>query len=206
MGHRDFDSPLIVEPGRSLRGPGDWDRHFGRRAPLEVEVGFGRDDGLLRRAASRPDENFIGIELRRDRVATYCGRVEQAGLTNLRIVPGRAEVVLGILLLEESVRTVRILFPDPWPKAKHADHRLVQPWFVRIVRRVLEVGGELILATDDANYQEQMREVMAEAAGFERMEIAEADERSDDDGSTIFERKWVAKGRTPLYFRFRRVS
>ena len=196
---------LLVRPGRELAGPGGWDAVFGRRAPLQVEVGFGRDEGLLRRAKRSPERDFLGIELKRERVETYLGRAARAGLRNVRVAPGRAEVVLGILLPDARAAAIRVEFPDPWPKDRHAHHRLVQPHFVREARRVLEPGGALVRATDDAPYQEQMRAVVASAGGFEGGEVDPERERSLADGTTIFERKGLQRGATIRWFLWRRL-
>ena len=195
---------LLVRPGRELRGPGGWVAVFGRRAPLQVEVGFGRDEALLRRAKRQPGRDFLGIELKRDRVETYLGRAVRAGLRNLRVIEGRAEVVLGVLLPDARVSSLRIEFPDPWPKDRHARHRLVQPFLVREARRVLEPGGELVMATDDAPYQEQMRAVVASVGGFEGGEVEPQRERSLADGTTIFERKGLQRGASIRWFLWRR--
>ncbi|NUN51398.1 MAG: tRNA (guanosine(46)-N7)-methyltransferase TrmB [Planctomycetaceae bacterium] len=193
--------PLLLRPGRELPGPGAWEGVFGRRAPLEVEVGFGRDDALLRRAKARPERDFLGLELKRDRVETYLSRAARLGIRNLRILPGRAEVVFGVMLPAASVAAARILFPDPWPKDKHAWNRLLQPFFARELRRTLEPGADLLLATDDAAYAAQMRSVMDGDGGFEG---GPADERTVFDGTTIFERKGLAEGRKGNWFLYRR--
>ncbi|MNC99724.1 tRNA (guanine-N(7)-)-methyltransferase [compost metagenome] len=76
---------------------------------------------------------------------------------------------------------------------------------MREVRRVLEPGGVLVLATDDPGYQARMQEVMEAATGFATMESESGAEGSGEDGTTIFERKWSEKGRTARYFRYRRL-
>jgi tRNA (guanine-N7-)-methyltransferase len=196
---------LLARPGRELKGPGEWDALFGRRAPLEVEVGFGRDEALLRRAAASPERDFLGIELKRERVEAYLRRAARKDLRNLRVVPGRAEVVLGVLLPDARASVVRIEFPDPWPKEKHAGNRLIQPFFVREVRRVLEPGGTLHMATDDAPYQGQMVAVVEAVGGFAPASPDGPEERSADGGTTIFERKGLARGATIRRFRWVRL-
>jgi tRNA (guanine-N7-)-methyltransferase len=114
-------------------------------------------------------------------------------------------VVLGVLVPDGRASSVRIEFPDPWPKDRHASHRLMQPFFVRQVRRALEPGGVLVAATDDAAYQEQMRAVVEGVGGFEGGEVDPRAHREISDGTTIFERKGLARGATIRWFLWRRL-
>jgi tRNA (guanine-N7-)-methyltransferase len=62
-------------------------------------------------------------------------------------------------LPDASLNLVCILFPDPWPKARHHKRRLIQPAFIDALARVLKPGGpgkggEVRFATDWANYAE----------------------------------------------------
>ncbi len=196
---------LLVRPGRDLPGPEAWDGVFGRRAPLEVEVGFGRDDALLRRAAAHRSRDYLGIELKRDRARMYVGRAARLGLRNLRVVSARAEFAVGILLPDARAEAVRVLFPDPWPKERHAGHRLVRPFFVREVRRVLVPGGRLVLATDDAAYAAEMREAVEAAGGFQGGTPGPGDGEEFFDATTIFERKGLARGAAIGRFVYRRL-
>jgi tRNA (guanine-N7-)-methyltransferase len=196
---------LFVRAGRELPGPGAWDAVFGRRAPLEVEIGFGRDEALLRRAKARPERDFLGVELKRDRAAAYARRAVRAGLRNLRIVSARAEVVVGVMLPDSRVSLLRVLFPDPWPKDRHAGHRLVRPFFAREAHRVLEPGGVLALATDDAPYAEEMRRSVESVGGFEAGAADPSREGDLFDGTTIFERKGLARGADIARLVYRRL-
>lgn len=174
-------------PGRELTGPRDWARIFGRAAPLVVEVGFGKDPFLLDRAAARPSEDHVGIERDPGRVETFVGEAVRRGLTNVRALPVSAELALGVCFEDASVSELHVYFPDPWPKARHAAHRLVQPWFAREARRILEPDGRLLVATDDARYAAQIREVLG--AAFVACAPAAG------GPSTKFERLWRSRGR-----------
>ena len=187
-GSRIPELPLAVAPGRELRGPGDWARIFGRTAPLIVEVGFGKDPFLLDRAAARPGEDHVGIERDPGRVATFVVVAVSRLLTNVRALPISAELALGVCFADGAVQELHVYFPDPWPKARHAGNRLVQPWFAREARRILAADGRLYVATDDAPYAAQMRDVFARA-------FVPAD-ASAPGQSTKFERLWRARGRT----------
>ena len=179
--------PLAVAPGREIQGPGDWSRIFGREAPLVVEIGFGKDPFLLDRAAARREEDHVGVERDPGRVATFVKAAQQRGLTNVRALPVSAELALGVCFDDAAVAELHVYFPDPWPKPRHARNRLIQPWFAREARRILTEDGRLFVATDDAPYAAQIREVLAPHLG----EVAAA----VDSPSTKFERLWRSHGR-----------
>ena len=178
--------PLAVAPGRELVGPADWPRVFGRSAPLVVEVGFGKDTFLLDRAAARPADDHVGVERDPGRVAAFVEEAQRRGATNVRVLPISGELALGLCFEAGAVAELHVYFPHPWPKLRHAQNRLVQPWFAREARRVLAADGRLFVATDDVPYAAQIREVLA--AGFREVGAGEAP-------STKFERLWRSRGR-----------
>ena len=147
-------------------GPIDFPDAFGRRAPVMLEIGFGNGDTLAALAAQNPQNNYLGIEVHRPSVGRLLARLEAEGLNNVRVLCADAKETLVQYVPDESLSAVYVLFPDPWPKQRHYKRRLVQPDFIELVRRKLEPGGRLHLATDWSAYAEQMQEVLAHAPGF----------------------------------------
>lgn len=134
----------------------DLDAAFGRRAPRVVEIGFGNGEQLLHAAAHEPDLDFIGIEVHRPGVGRLMNGLAAAGLDNVRLYNHDAVEVLEHEIAPASLAQVRIYFPDPWPKKRHHKRRLIQPDFVEFLAGRVAPGGLLHLATDWADYAEQM--------------------------------------------------
>ncbi len=141
--------------------PADFASAFGREAPRVVEIGFGMGDATAQIAAARPDTDFIGIEVHPPGVGALLQRIEQRGLTNLRIVQHDAVEVLEHMVAPASLAGVHVFFPDPWHKKRHHKRRLIQPAFVALLASRLEPGGYLHCATDWQPYAEQMLEVLS---------------------------------------------
>ncbi|KQY60797.1 tRNA (guanine-N7)-methyltransferase [Aeromicrobium sp. Root495] len=134
---------------------------FGREAPLVVEIGTGRGESIAHAAEQHPEINFLGLEVYVPGVASTLSKLRHRRIENVRLGIVDAAEALSTMLPEHSVREVWLWFPDPWPKKKHHKRRLVSLDFVPLVTRVLEPGGTWRMATDWAEYGEQMAEVVA---------------------------------------------
>ena len=170
-------------------------RVYGREAPLIVEIGSGQGHAIVHAAATRPDADFLAVEVFKAGLARTMLDAERAGIANLRLAEANAPEVLQHLLPVASVDELWVFFPDPWHKAKHNKRRLVTLEFAAIVRDSLKPGGVLRLATDWEDYALQMRTVMDAAPGFARAFEGEWAPRFEGRVVTAFERKGAAKGR-----------
>ncbi|MFZ5916881.1 MAG: tRNA (guanosine(46)-N7)-methyltransferase TrmB [Chloroflexota bacterium] len=128
--------------------PIDWAQRFGRDAPLEVEIGFGNGDFLVRRAAEHPECDFVGIEIEWPAVRRALRRIAQSEVNNVRLLQVDARVALERLFEPRSLRRVYSLFPCPWPKERHVGRRLFGRDFLRLVNSRLVEGGEAQVVTD----------------------------------------------------------
>ncbi|CAN7450938.1 tRNA (guanosine(46)-N7)-methyltransferase TrmB [Phenylobacterium sp. LjRoot225] len=120
-------------------------------AEVWLEIGFGGGEHLAAQAAKRPDVLFIGAEPFQNGVASALRHIDEAELKNVRVHDGDARDLLA-RLPDASLERVFILFPDPWPKARHHKRRLLQADTAAELARVLKVGGRLRFASDWADY------------------------------------------------------
>ena len=110
---------------------------------------------------------------------------------DVRFAPGVRILSLdGRLLPPGSVSALHIYFPDPWPKKKHARHRLINERFPLLAKRVLAPRGIVYLRTDDRDYFLQMNEVFGAAAAYQKT-VTPPDLAAI---TTDFEREFNAQG------------
>jgi len=138
----------------ALRAPAEpFDPHALKPDAAEVwlEIGFGGGEHMAEQASRRPDALIIGAEPFQNGVASALRHIDERGLQNVRLHDGDARDLLG-RLPDASLARVFVLFPDPWPKARHHKRRLVQADTAAELTRVLRPGGRLRFASDWADY------------------------------------------------------
>ncbi|HEU0216777.1 MAG TPA: tRNA (guanosine(46)-N7)-methyltransferase TrmB [Stellaceae bacterium] len=170
-----------------------------------LEIGFGGGEHLAEQAARRPGTGFIGCEVFENGVAKLLGEVERRGLGNVRVYADDARPLLAALA-PRSIGRVFILFPDPWPKARHHKRRLVAPPSLDRLAEIMKDGAELRLATDDPSYLSWMLEHVTAHPAFVWTARRPGDwrDRPEDWPATRYEEKARKAGRMPAFLRFQR--
>ncbi|PRX47649.1 tRNA (guanine-N(7)-)-methyltransferase [Prauserella shujinwangii] len=176
-------------------GPVDFDAWFGRAAPVILEIGSGMGETTAQLAAAAPEVNYVAAEVYEAGIGQLLLRAEKLGVGNLRVLHGDAVVLLSRHVAPAALAAVRIFFPDPWPKKRHHKRRLIQPGFVSLVASRLAGGGTLHLATDWADYAEQMLEVCSAEPKL-RNRFDRWAPRPEWRPVTKFERRAEEEGRT----------
>ncbi len=196
--------PQIAVPAE---GPVTAGRLFGDDRPLHFEIGFGGGEHLAARADMLPDHGFIGCEPFINGVATMLTQVRDMGLANVRLHVNDALDVLR-RLPDGGLRFLYLLHPDPWPKARHAKRRMVNPGPLDLIAAKLKPGGEFRLGTDDPTYCRWSMMVMNGRRDFEWLAESAKDFLTRPGGwpETRYEAKARRKGHEVWYFRYRRVS
>jgi tRNA (guanine-N7-)-methyltransferase len=174
-------------------------------AAVWLEIGFGAGEHLAWQLAHNADVAIIGAEPYLAGVARLLGGLDAATLPRLRLLLDDGRLLLAALA-PASIDRLFTLFPDPWPKARHKKRRLVQPDAVAAAARVLRPGGEWRLASDDMDYARWMLACLTASPDFEWLAASAEDwrRRPADWPQTRYEAKALARGRRPLYLRFRR--
>jgi len=171
-----------------------------------LEIGFGSGEHLLSQAEHHPNVGVIGCEPFINGVASLLGGLEERGLHTVRIHDGDARDVLA-WLPDASISRLCVLFPDPWPKTRHAKRRLLSPETIAELARVLVSGGELRFASDSGDYAGQVLHALLTNGSFEWTALRACDWRSRpaDWPETRYERKALSEGRKLAYLSFRRL-
>jgi len=185
----------------------DLDALFGRSAPRVCEIGFGNGDALLALACSRPDMDFLGIEVHDPGIGHLLLAADGAGLRNLRVARHDAVDVIHGWLPPACLDRLHLYFPDPWPKRRHHKRRIVQPDFLEDVARLLKPGGVLHMATDWQPYAEHMLSVTEASRHFRNLAGPEEySPRPPERPETRFERRGRRLGHAVRDLLFERVS
>ena len=146
--------------------PRDFDAVFGRAAKRILVIGFGNGEALRYSAARVPARDHIGIEVHAPGVGRLLIALAADGASNVRLYHHDAVEVLEQEIADGSLDEIRIYFPDPWHKKRHNKRRLVNPAFAALLVRKLRPDGRLHLATDWADYAEQMWDVLDVTPGI----------------------------------------
>lgn len=210
VGYLQDDLGAIKVPGvdwqdNADRAPLDLTALFGGR-PVWLEIGFGGGEHMVHQAALNPDKGIIGCEPYINGVAMLLGKIRAANVENVAIHPGDVRDLFDVLP-RASVDRAFLLYPDPWPKARHHRRRFVNPEFLDPLADVMKPGAILRVATDIEDYVRQTLEQLTRHAAFDWLAEGPDDWRNPwaDWHSTRYEQKALREGRVPHYLTFRRT-
>lgn len=122
-----------------------------------LEIGFGGGEHVSGQAMQNPDVGILASEVFFEGIAKLLGQIDDQGLSNVKIWPEDARQLINGLT-DRCIDRLFILFPDPWPKARHQKRRLIQSDFLDAVARVLKPGAGLRFATDVRSYADEALE------------------------------------------------
>ena len=158
-------SPLFV-PHERLARPHDWTVEFGRTAPLALEIGCGTGHFVVQLARQQPETDFLAIDIYNKGCLKSCRKLEAADLTNVRVLRIEARELLVNAIAPDTLAAIYINCPDPWPKQRHRERRLVNREFLAFALRRLRPGGAFFFSSDQRDYVEEVATALTATPGF----------------------------------------
>jgi len=198
-----------VSPGRFPGAPDEelWPArpfdpapYFGRRAPLELEIGSGKARFLIASARATPAHDFLGIERSLSYYRLCRDRVARSGLANAGVLRADGRLFVETALAPGTLRALHVYFPDPWPKKKQKKRRLLDGVFLEVAASRLIAGGLFRIATDHPDYGRELDTLLETVPALERLEWTD----HAAPPPTNYEIKYEREGRPIWRFLLRR--
>lgn len=176
---------------------------------LVVEIACGNGHFLTELSQRDVDSEHIGIEIKAKRVKKCCKKVKNNSYENVRFLHGEAFASLTEMFPENSIDSLYVNFPDPWPKYKHKKYRINSWDYFEMFEKMLKKGGHFFWATD---YFPQLVDVLKlsrqlEKAGLWENVYASAGYANHVDWyyPSVFETLWREQGRKIFYLSFKKI-
>lgn len=171
--------------------------------PIRMEIGFGGGEHLLERARQNPQIQFIGIEPFENGIAKTLAGIDRQGLKNITLHHGDARPVMA-RIADGSFERIDVLFPDPWPKARHFKRRIITTEFLTEIKRLLGQNGVFHFASDIISYVDWTLTRVIDDGGFIWEPKNAENWRKPPKGwpGTRYEAKAKREGRICHYFEF----
>lgn len=179
---------------------------FGNRNPVHIEIGSGKGEFLSKKALAHPEINYIGIELKPERIISILRKLDLEQQHNVRITNLYVDKDITKVILAESVDVIYIQHPDPWPKRKHHKNRLIQDNFIDALKLMLKPKGTVEIATDHPAYSEWIIKHFQKREDFESLfENGFTMDRQDNHIETYFEEVKSLEGFEPIFMFYRKL-
>ena len=186
--------------GRFAVADHEWHRLGEGCREVVLDIGFGDGESLLTLAAADLARDYVGVEVYRAGLVKALRGIEQAGLTNVRVIEADVHDVFRHIP-DQRIAAIQVFFPDPWPKTRHHKRRLVQGPFLREAARILRFGGVLHIATDWAPYADAVLEAAASVPALVLSGCGR-----EERPWTRFERRGLGLGQAACDLRFNRAA
>lgn len=161
-----------------------------------LEIGFGGGEHLAAFAEHHPKTGVVGSEVFLNGVASCAGLMRSKKLENILIYPHDVRPLLRGFV-EGCLNTIFILFPDPWPKARHHKRRLINDLSLPLFWSLLKDGGAIRIASDDKSYLSWILETFEKSPLF--IKTLHAETRPKGWYPTRYEQKALAQGKKCIY-------
>ncbi len=200
----------VIEPSKPIYRliKGRWHNdHFKNENPITVELACGRGEYSVGMGRMFPDRNFIGVDIKGERIWKGSTRASEENLSNVAFL--RTQILLIENFFEAGeIDEIWLTFPDPRPRKRDIKRRLTSPRFLEMYKKLLRPGGWLRLKTDNTVLFEYTLEEVSQRTDIDELaftrDVYTSELRPECfDIKTRYEEEFAAKGETIKYLRFR---
>jgi len=149
-----------IQHGYPLKGSWHSD-FFKNNNPIVLELGCGRGEYTIGLAKNNPDKNYIGVDIKGNRIWTGAKFATENKLNNVAFIRTRIDFIEHCFSANE-VDEIWITFPDPQPTKPRIRKRLTNPLFLNRYFKFLKPNGIIHLKTDNTGFYEYTLEVIQE--------------------------------------------
>lgn len=177
----------------------EWDKAW----PVDVvEIGAGTGQFIVELAARHPEQNFVAIDVKGDRLQKGARQAEAQGLANVRFLRARADQIDQLFV--GNLAAIWLTFSDPFPKKRSSGRRMTHPNFLAKYASALKPGGELLIKHDNPDFFNWTLEQLV-TSGWRLKELSFDlhDSILNDDYKilTPYETRWLGEGRITKFVR-----
>lgn len=196
-------SPVFIPEALAVK-EGQIASLFPHQQPLSLEIGCGVGDFIVQLAKRHPQRNFIVTDIFNQGCLRTCTRVDEAGLTNIRVMRCEARFLMTHLIRAGELDAIYVNCPDPWPKKRHRKRRLVNHEFLQLALHTLKPGGEFHFSTDFVDYGVSVGELLDAEPGFANLQSTPYSHELGDYPISKYMRRFLDRGQPIYYSRFER--
>ena len=172
----------------------EWDKNW----PADVvEIGAGTGQFLVELATRHPEQDYVAIDVKGDRLQKGAREAEGRGLTNVRFLRARADQILE-LFVTNSLAEIWLTFSDPFPRKHSAGRRLTHPHFLKLYEQLLSSSGTINIKHDNSDFfQWSLEQLVASGWRIDQLsfDLHESDLSDDYKILTAYEERWLGEGR-----------
>jgi tRNA (guanine-N7-)-methyltransferase len=200
----------VIEPSKELYQTvkGNWHKaYFKNNNPITLELACGRGEYTVGLAKIFPERNYIGVDIKGERIWKGSTEAEEGKLENVAFL--RTQILLIENFFEAGeVDEIWMTFPDPRPRKRDVKRRLTSPRFLELYKKLTKSGSYIRLKTDNTALFEYTFEEMQGRQDIDDFrhtsDIYNSDLRAECfDIKTRYEQEFAGKGESIKYLRFR---
>ena len=172
---------------------GKWNSLFKNNNPINIEIGMGKGNFIIKMAKKYKDINFIGIEMFDSVIVRSDQKLENEDIPNLKLIRLDANYIEDIF--DKEINTIYLNFSDPWPKKRHEKRRLTSDVFLKKYDNIFKGKKEIIQKTDNINlFSYSLSSLSLYGYKFDYVTLDLLSENDLDNVLTEYESKFNSKG------------